>query len=338
VRNRARVESTGISILHTGYSNPALVERKLERNLRLADRDCEERPLHPLPLYARALTLVEMGRASEALVASQLCKALGFGIGAATVRRDLPMLEARAFILDERLADALDVVRAALAFEPTDAMLLFLEARLMAALGDLTGAEARARAQLIVTGDHHAYAFVDRTLAQFRVRHFLAEVLLAGGRFHEAAEQAQHVVDARPMFGLAWLVLGEALLHAGRRTEFETVLGRLANVSGATLAREILEAERIVAEEDVNAALARVDAALETAPRELSLMRLRARLLHREATRHEELEDVLRIVRALDPLCIRSRALGRASGAPVGAHAERETWQRRASTALGPLL
>src|SRR5262249_2692549 len=156
-------------------------------NLRLADMDCEASPLHPLPLHSRAVTLLELGRATEAIVAVQLCRAFSTGVGGDTVRRDLPALEARAFILDERLPDALDVVRTALAAEPSDAPLLFLEARLLAAVGDLAGAAERARALLVVGGDHHAYAFVDRTVLAFRARHLLAEVLLARGDADAAA-------------------------------------------------------------------------------------------------------------------------------------------------------
>jgi len=177
------LRQTDIALVHTGYMQGERVADKLERNLRLIDLDLESRPFDGHLLCSRAAALVDMERAAEALVT------IGFwetAYAAYKVPASLRALKVRALGMEEDLAGALACARPGLKDFPGDSKLAFLEARILAALGEMNAAEQCLRAQLMLSEEHGQYAVVDRTIGAFRLRHLLAEVLLMQGRAHEA--------------------------------------------------------------------------------------------------------------------------------------------------------
>lgn len=336
LRSGGLLSPTGIGLLHIGHADPAVSDRKLERNLRLAELDCAAMPLHPTPMYSRAATLLDLGRATEALVALNLCEALSAD---PAVRRAIPILKARAYVLEQDLRGALDVVTGALATHSTDGSLLFMELRLRAAMGQYELAEASARAQLLIVPEHHESAVIDHSASEFRARQVLADVLLVQGRAEEAAQEAERVIARRPSYGPGWLTLGEALLASGDDLGFDRVLACLAERDGTELARIVLESERLRRRGEHTAAAERVTDALTRSKNASIVQRSFARMLFERGERGVALADAIAVVLASDPYCVRTRALERSVAGPLGlgrqpAFASRE----RAARALGPLI
>jgi glycosyltransferase involved in cell wall biosynthesis len=94
LRNGGKLQPTHIVIHHEGYRDPDVYRAKVERNLRLLELACLEKPLDPFMLFYRGITLLEVGRAAEALVS--LTVASGLVPPATAVARLLPVHLAQA--------------------------------------------------------------------------------------------------------------------------------------------------------------------------------------------------------------------------------------------------
>src|SRR5262249_35693873 len=56
-----------VEVVHTGYADPALRARKLQRDLRLLEMEFRDQPHDPFTLFNLGATYQEMGRSAEAL-------------------------------------------------------------------------------------------------------------------------------------------------------------------------------------------------------------------------------------------------------------------------------
>ncbi len=241
-RTGGSTRETEIVIGHVGYMRPTDVDKKLERNLRLVDRDLEDRPLDGHLLCCRAAILVEKRCATQALVT------IGLWEGAYerfTPPASLCAFKVVALAMDEQLHAALECVREGLGYHPRDAKLAFLEAQVLAARGDLTEAEGCLRVQLLVAGEHAPFGVVDCTIEAYRARHLLAQVLLTQGRAHEALAEARLVTETRPGYGPGWLTMAEAASLVGDDRAFDAARARLAASADAVEADVVLHAIRL---------------------------------------------------------------------------------------------
>jgi hypothetical protein len=210
-RSGGSLQDTDISIVHIGYAQPSAVTAKWTRNLRLLDRSLETSPLDGFLLSCRAATLVDLGRSTEALVALNLC-ALSFR--GRSPPPNVFALTARAYAMEGELHAALLRVREGLSAYPADARLLFAEAETLCAPGSYEEAETCLRAQLLLGEQHARFACADRTIAGFRVRHLLAELLLHRGQW--AGHASLLKAKVRVLFEEG--VGGEAIHTAVRET------------------------------------------------------------------------------------------------------------------------
>jgi tetratricopeptide (TPR) repeat protein len=331
------LSQTKIPIVHVGYADGSVTTGKLERNLRLAELDCVDRPTLAATHYSRATTLIGLGRASEALVALNLCEAYG---SEELIRKTVPIHRASALVLENEIAQALDIVTRAREHDPSGARLLLLEARLLAAVGDLAGAEQTARAQLLVGGDHLTFGVYDRGLSELAPRNLLAEILLVQGRFEEAAHEASLVIEARPTLGAAWITCGEALLRAGDETRYAEHRSRLEAIRTTEFARSLLDIEALIVAGSFEAAGVGLERLVAQHPASPLVLRAQARLAHVSRAPAESLLRAIRAALAVDGLCVRTRALERAVCAPAAIRglAPHRRWSERAATALSPLV
>jgi tetratricopeptide (TPR) repeat protein len=141
VRSGAEIRHTDIVITHTGYQDPALRRRKLERNLRLLQLEHAEHPDEPYILFNLGWSNLDLGRPAEALLF--LRRSVERCTPAVSIVRKLYALLAQCHRQLGQPADALAVCRAGLARCPGDPELLFIEGAVREQQGDLRGAEER---------------------------------------------------------------------------------------------------------------------------------------------------------------------------------------------------
>jgi tetratricopeptide (TPR) repeat protein len=265
-------------------------------------------PFNGFLLQARASTLLGLDRSAEALVTLNLCEPFAEHEALA---RNVAALRGQAYITEGRLPEALDAVRDGLARCPRDTKLWFLEAELLAALGELGEAEACLRAQLAFDEDHGRLACADRTIAAFRARALLADILLQRGRPDLAEVESRDVIAVRASFGHAWLTLGEALLEQGRYEELDALCAQLGSSRDAEVGRTVLSALRSSRDGDPERATLAIDQSLGARPGDLMLRKAKTRILAARADRGKALKEAVENVLALDPLCSRTRSIER---------------------------
>lgn len=134
------IRPTGVVVHHTGYLDPALHRRKLERNLRLLLLEDAERPSDPSILRHLGQNYLALGRPAEAM--GPLQRGLERSDPGDPAARKLFAQLARGYHMLGRRADAVAACRAGQARHPDYAELHFFEGLLLRELGDLAGAEA----------------------------------------------------------------------------------------------------------------------------------------------------------------------------------------------------
>jgi tetratricopeptide (TPR) repeat protein len=213
------------------------------------------------------------------------------------------------------LSQALDAIRAGLALYPQHAKLLFAEAQLLAALGDTATAEACLRGHLVTGVEHEPFECADRTIAEFRVRHLLAELLLHVGRYEEAEHQAIGVTQDRPAYGAAHLTLAESLLAQGKSVEFDAVFRRFDTTADGEVARNVMHAARCRINGQPDQAVAILDKVLVAHPEHLVAMRARVLALFENGIRSGAIVPAIDSVLRLDAMCMCTWAIKRACAA-----------------------
>lgn len=302
------MRETGIPIVHIGYEVPGALPRKLERNLRILEKALAEDPENGTLLYHKATTLLDMGRAVESLLAFEACAPLVRGT---TLSESIGGLRTRAYVMAGRLDEALATVRASLDAQPGDTALLYAEAELLAASGQLAAAEERLRDLLAKPAQHAAFANVDRTILAMRARSLLAEVLLAMHRPKDASVEARTVVTERPAFGQAWMALAEAALESDDKKALDDVCGTLARSAAMRPALEALRALDVSRQGRHDEARAILEKAMR-APALANhpvLLRAYAAVLHAGGAHGRDLEEAALAALGPAPLCVRTRAI-----------------------------
>jgi tetratricopeptide (TPR) repeat protein len=332
-RSGGELRRTDIGIVHVGYLQSTSVSHKLERNLRIMDKSLEEKPLDGFMLSCRAGTLADLGRSAEALVSLNLCELAHTGY---VLPPSIPALKGRSYAMQGDLFSALESVRVGLGKYPRDAKLLFMEAEILAALGEAVEAERCIRGQLVVGEEHEPFACADRTIVAFRARHLLADLLLLGGRYEEAEREARQVTEDRAGFGLAWLTLAESLLAQGRIDEVKPIWDWLEKSKDGAIGHCFLKACLYRHMEEPELALATVDEGLSAHPGAVILMRAKVRVLLESGKRGPDLAAVVDRVLEVDPMCMRAWSVRRACWAPLSEGPTR--WSDRARTATGPIV
>jgi tetratricopeptide (TPR) repeat protein/GT2 family glycosyltransferase len=226
------VHDTDVVIHHTGYQDPALHRRKLERNLRLLQLAQTEHPDEPWVLVELGQNYLALGRTHEAL--PLLRRGLERSHPGDPLMRRLCGQLARCYHQLGQRNEALAACRAGLARYPDFAELLFLECQLLQKLGDLAGAEA---GLLRLQQPGAGFRPGDVGLCGYKARHELGVVYRKHGRDAEAEAQWQAVLAERPDYAPAWLALGDLWLAQGRLADVERAAGRLRTEAyGAAIA------------------------------------------------------------------------------------------------------
>jgi len=125
-RVKVPVRWTKVTVRHTGYTDPAMWERKLRRNWGILEQELAERPDDPFVLFNLGSTAIEWRDWARAL--GYLQRSLAGSAPTDSITRKLFVLIARAHQMMGDLPGAAQVCAEGLSIDPNDAELLFRKA------------------------------------------------------------------------------------------------------------------------------------------------------------------------------------------------------------------
>jgi tetratricopeptide (TPR) repeat protein len=287
-----------VVILHTGYQDPALRGKKLQRDLRLLRLDLEDQPDEPFLLFNLGCILQELRRFPEALPV--LRRSLERSHPSDSIVRKLHGLIAGCHAALGQRTEALAACRAGRQHYPDDAELLFREGQLSTDLGEYAAAEACFLRLLTTSPDHH-FASVDPSLRGYKGRHNLAALYLRQNRAAEARPQWRLALQERPDFVPAWVGLGNAAIALNDPAGLEEAAAALEKLPGGPLEAGLLRGHALLARRDFTAARQLAESLVAQHPRTVKARELFSYALLQEGRDSEAAEKALRDVLQLDP-------------------------------------
>jgi tetratricopeptide (TPR) repeat protein len=317
------VRFTNIAITHTGYTDPTLRYKKLERNLRLLHLDLAERPNDAFTLFNLGWAFADLGRIAEAIPLLQ--RSLQYSHNADSITPKLYSLLTQCHHRLGQFEQAWAVCQAGHVRHPEDAELLFLKGQLCRQRGDRAGARA-CWVQLLSpsptrgegwgggqvstlhptssppgekeTWAEGAFTSIDAGLRGPWVRHHLALLDRDEGNFADAETHWQTILDEAPEFHPARLGLAELYLRQERWLELEKLLGELR--AHAPLDAALLHARLHLAQKQFGDARRLLEEVLRQAPNHLPAHVLLSHVLL-QAGDETAAEPQLRRIVELDP-------------------------------------
>lgn len=265
---------TDIIIRHTGYQDPALRRRKLERNLRMQLLEEAEQPEDSFTLFNLGRTFLDLGETEKALGLFQ--RSLERSQPNLSIVRKLYALLAQARQQLGQPAEALAACRDGLARYPDDAELLFQESLLLRAKEDWAGTE-KSLLHLLRTQPGACFDMVDTGLRSYKGRHQLALLYQHQGRLAEAEAHWRVALTERADFTPAYLGLGELFLQQCRWEDLEQAIDDLQSKSGEEEEAVLLRARGHLARKKFASARQLLE---ETIARSPQLLRPRVLLTH----------------------------------------------------------
>ncbi len=292
------VRWTEVVIQHVGYQDPALRQRKLERDVRLLRLEDHEHPDDPFTLFNLGSVYLELQRPAEALPLLQ--RSLDRSHPTDSIVRKLYVLIIQCQRQLGQPAAALAACQDGRAVYPDDGELLFQEGLVRRELGDGRGAEA-CLLRLLETRDTPHFASVDVGLHGHKARHNLAVLYREQGRVAEAEAQWRAALADQPEFLPAWLGLGDLYLGQHRWTELGQVGTRLAANPQTTVEADVLRARGHLARREFTQAQQLLRATVARAPQAVWPRVVLSHTLLQEGKNWLAAEQALRDILALDP-------------------------------------
>jgi glycosyltransferase involved in cell wall biosynthesis/Tfp pilus assembly protein PilF len=289
---------TEVVIHHTGYQNPALRGRKLERDLRLLRLEEAEAPENPFTLFNLGSLFQEQGQLEEAL--RYFHRSLAGSAPSDSIVRKLYASIAQVQRHRGQKQEALATCQDGRRLYPDDIELLFQEGVVRRELGDRTEAMG-CYERLLATPPGQYFASVDTGLAGYLARCNLAELYQAEGRAADAERQWRAALAEQPDFRPAWLALGDLLIQQGRWRELEEALTRLRSDPAAAEEATLLQARSCFARQEFSAARNVLEEATPHEPQSLELLLALSYALLQEGTDWDAAEKVLRAILAREP-------------------------------------
>ncbi len=300
------VRDTDIVIEHSGYLDPALRHRKLERNLRLLHLDMAERPNDPFTLFNLGWAFADLGRFADAIPLLQ--RSLQHSHNADSITPKLYSLLTQCHRRLGQFAEAWTVCQGGHVRCPDDAELLFLKGQLCHQRGDRAAARA-CWMQLVDVRSasdgtpaplifDDAFSSVDAGLRGPLVRYHLAVLDREEGQFADAEKHWRAILDDTPAFHPARLGLADLYLQQKRWPEMEPLLAELQ--PHAPLDAAILQARMNLALQDFAAARQLLENVIQKAPHFLTAHVILSHVLLQSGDEHAA-EPQLRRVVEMDP-------------------------------------
>jgi glycosyltransferase involved in cell wall biosynthesis/tetratricopeptide (TPR) repeat protein len=303
-RQKGQVRWAEVTIHHVGYQDPALRRSKLERDIRLLQKQVADQPDDPFVLFNLGSVCLELERIQEALPI--LKRSLALSHPGDSIVRKLYALIVQGHRRLDQTSEAHEACRAGLAVYPEDVELLFQESLILRKIGDLAAAEA-CLTQLLEIRDHDHFASVDPGLRGYKARHNLAVIYQEQGRLADAEAQWRLVTKERPEFTPAWLGLGELFLSQGRLPDLAAIEELISDRGPHDLESSVFRARAALARAQFDAAQHILEHLIARFPQALRPRIVLSHVLLQAGRDQQAAERALREVLALDPLNAEAR-------------------------------
>ncbi len=286
------VRWSDVVIHHTGYQDPALRQRKLERDFRLLGLEHAENPGDAFVLFNLGMILHDWHRYDEAL--PYLRESLHRSHPTDSIVRKLYALISQCQRQRGLLEEALATCRDGRRHYPQDVELRFHESVLLKVLGDATGAEGGLLDLLYAQEGAH-FASVNSAL-----RNGTAQ---PGGVMPGAAAQRRggialaRALAEYPEYRPCWIGLAELCLDQGRWAELESILTELGPATDSA----ILRGRALLAQREFTAARAVLEDVIAQEPAALLPRVVLSHVLLQEGRDLAAAERALVDVLALNP-------------------------------------
>jgi glycosyltransferase involved in cell wall biosynthesis/Flp pilus assembly protein TadD len=297
-RLKHQVRRCDVVIDHTGYRDPALRQRKLERDLRLLLLEHAESPDDPFNLFNLGWLHIDRGRPDEAL--PFLRRSLELSAPTDSIVRKLHALITRCHRKAGRPQEALAACRAGLVQCPGDAELLFEEGLLLRGLGDREGAIG-CFARLLVSGPGDHFASLDPGIWGYKAHHQLAEIRRDQGDDAAAARHWRQALAERPDFAPAWVGLGEVCLRRQDYGGLEEAARALEALPQGRMEGLVLRGRGLLARRAFAEARLPLEEAARLAPGSVWPLVILSHVLLQEGKDQDAAERVLRRILELEP-------------------------------------
>jgi tetratricopeptide (TPR) repeat protein len=263
-----------IGITHIGYADPAARWAKVQRNIRLAELDRQERPGDPVPLLHLGAAAIELGDLNEGTRLLEESLRLA-GRQPSRVARVFALL-AEAGRRAKDLPATLRWCQAGRSWFPDDPELLFREAAALREMGDLASAEARLRQLLTIPENPSVFGNGPVGLRGPIGRGALASLLLEAGRPLEAIVEWTQAIEQEPSHLPSQCGLAETLMRLGRWSDLERQRTKLASMgSEGAEAAASFHVRSLLARGDLSGAQKVADDAVQQFPNSVPIRVLR---------------------------------------------------------------
>jgi tetratricopeptide (TPR) repeat protein len=292
------VRDTDIVIEHSGYLDPALRHKKLERNLRLLHLDRAERPNDPFTLFNLGWAFIDLGRVTDAIPLLQ--RSLQHSHNADSITPKLYSLLTQCHRSLGQFDQAWAVCQAGHVRCLDDAELLFLKGQLCHQRGDRAGARScwmqllDVRSQTVAAPMDGVFTSVDAGLHGPLVRHHLGVLDREEGHLADAEKHWRTLLDDTPEFHPARIGLAELYLRQERWPELDTLLAELEPY--ASLDAAVLRARMNLARREFAAARQLLEDVLRQAPHHLPAHMILSHVLLQSGDEHAAEPQLRRIV------------------------------------------
>jgi glycosyltransferase involved in cell wall biosynthesis/tetratricopeptide (TPR) repeat protein len=287
-----------VVVHHVGYQDPALRQRKLERDLRILMMEYQEQPDHPFTLFNMGITYRELGKLPEALGFFR-CSLSGSAVTDSIVRKLYASIASCERELG-RPSEALKTCREGRAHYPEDGELLLQESSTLDALGDPAGA-THCLERLVHGRDEDHFASVATGLRGYLARHALAQHYLQAGRRDEAEFEWRQALVEEPRFLPALYGLADVCVTCGNAAGLDAVIARLESFPATAVEIEVLRAQFQQASGDHTTARAMLQSLIIAHPRALRPRIAMSNILLQEGRDLAAAEIALRAVLEIEP-------------------------------------
>jgi glycosyltransferase involved in cell wall biosynthesis/Flp pilus assembly protein TadD len=292
------VRWSDVVIHHTGYQDPALRGRKLERDLRLLQLELAEQPEHPFTLFNLGSVYKEMGKTREAL--EMLERSLELSAPGDSIVRKLYAMMAQCHLALGEDGAALTVCRNARGVCGHDVELLFQEGLILRRLGDAAGAIACWQECLRLPPAAH-FASVNPGLHGHVTRHYLAEACAELGRLGEAEAYFRAALAERPYHEPAWRGLMALLVKQQRWADLEALADKLQTGPDGPLHGAVVRGRALLGRRQFEAARRLLQQTVERYPEALDPRVVLSYVWLQEGQDWKAAEQALQGVLRLDP-------------------------------------
>lgn len=289
------VEWTDIFVVHSNADHTdAGRERKYERDLRILEKDLQERPDHPFVLFNLGMTYADMQDYSHA--ANYLRRSLTVSdSNESHVRKTFALLVNALGELGES-NEAWEACQQGRSLFPDDLELLFREAMLHHDAGRLDEA-ALAYERILLANPERHFTSVDRGIASFKTRYNLGVVFRDAGQLGRAEAQWRQVLTEVPNYRPAWNALFDLLLGQRRLTSAELVMEQMAELQECRCDAMLHQAELLTIAGNLSRARGVIENALHAYPASLDALHLKCRFLFEHGSSEEAEESLVEVNR-----------------------------------------